>query len=390
MNIPESILISILAEVALILVSGLGIWIFFILRRQKNDVAAVQTLIESIRRQQSAHLSRIRDFISKNIQEENPLLIAEQLVEEERTFYKYLIHTYLKRDAEAFTTLSERVNALGESYRGLFVQSAHAPLEETPPRYLGEEATQYLGEEYESDQNQYLEEENLKLSQELQSLSEEHESLKEEHDGLKHKLQVTLDTMEKMIQEYSNIYGMDCVSLTQTTTDHLLEALMMISNTSFSTETELPSSKISIDPEINMLAQELEIEPEQEEEESESVSLMESNSFMDEFMEESSQHPSAEILVEAQQEEITQESRNLSLEEELSNESLDFDALQLEELPQNSPELLKNEIDVLFGVSGLKSEPNPESEHIRDIVHKAEKSWNQANPKSKTIPRLKS
>ncbi len=215
--VMQSLWLSVLVEVSLALVGVVGVWSFFSWRRRQRDVAAAQTLVDRIRRDDPERLSQMIDFVSRVIQGQNPTQIADRVLEEERSFYKRMIHVYLNRDAEAFASLPDLVDLLGESYRSILLQA------NIVPGAASVESTAYLGEE------------------EVQSSSHELHALREERDKLKDQLRVTLGTMHRIIEEYASMYGRDASVMPRTTSDQLLEALMMIHGSPQQHASEIPS-----------------------------------------------------------------------------------------------------------------------------------------------------
>lgn len=410
MNLSQAILISILAEGALVVVAVLGVWVFLTIRRRGRDVTAAQTLVESVRREEASHLSRIHEVISRTLQGENPSIIAKRLLDEERNFYKHIIQVYLKRDAAAFAVLPDQIKSLAESYQQLLIQVKNAATssshtEDEPTQYLGEESSQYLQKEsyeesYSSEEsNQYLEEENTKLSQEIQMLKE--------------RLQLTLETMNKMIQEYSGIYGKDCISLTQTTNDDLLEAVIMVHNERLLSE---PTSEeaSSVEPDLGTdmgsslgadfgsnlgvdlgsdlgadfgsdLGVDLEHELDSElEHESPTDGSFMGDSLLAEF---SPTELGSEESMESLLEEPTSKSDDDFLQEDLqtSTDTLDFDALELEEILTDPKSMLDGESTS----ENLSKLPEPTDKgHIRDVFETPEKIFlHEPKPKNKSQKR---
>ena len=236
-SVSQSLLISVLVETSLAMAVVVGVWSFFAIRRRRRDVAAAQRLVETVRREEPAHLARVRDFVARIHQGQNASPIAERLLEGERDFYKKFIQIYLTRNASAFATLPDLVNLLGEAYRQLLSQAEGIA---AAPSTAFAESSRYLGEEDPSTVQELL-------------------SLREEHGRLQEKFQITLDTMHRMIQEYASMYGKSCSALSQTTSDQILEALLTVNNANSGTSPveergfSTPIVPDVYDPDVEML-----------------------------------------------------------------------------------------------------------------------------------------
>ncbi len=230
--VTQSLLLSVLVEASLAMAVVVSLWSFFALRRRRRDVAAAQQLVESVRREEPERLSLVSDFVSRIIKGNDPSPIAERLLEEERDFYKRLIQIYLSRDAEAFSSLPLMVDALGESYRRLLLQAEgfgdfSEPVSAPPSRYLDEDDAPIPAP----------------------NLSHELISLRAEHGNLQEKFRITLDTMHRMVQEYASTYGKNCATLSNTTSDQILEALLVVSGADVPTKASPPPREpISLPP----------------------------------------------------------------------------------------------------------------------------------------------
>jgi hypothetical protein len=103
---------------------------------------------------------------------------------------------------------------------------------------------------------------------------------------------------------------------------------------------------------------EVEYEPLMEEKDTTEGTSMES--YLEEFMNEPDQDPSTDMLMDPPMEESTPESDGFSIDDESpSTDTLDFDALQLEEISTDSPNTLDSDPFDLADSKDLFDRPSP-------------------------------
>ncbi len=150
---------------------------------KRRDHAAARKLISRIKEDESRRKEETRKIIEERygIQDENLKDLLSRIDLEEKRFYQNLISLYLKRDATALETLNVTFEGATEPYRSL-----ESPIttnaEETDVAVTGDAAATEGGDEAEIDR---LLDENHRLAEELKK---------------------TMETMGRMLKEYSAMY----------------------------------------------------------------------------------------------------------------------------------------------------------------------------------------
>ena len=170
-----------LIEVAVLLVMGAAATVVVQWRRIRRDRAAVARLVATVRAQMPERRAGARDLLGRTGMLGQVLDEAtDRIAQGELRLYEVYANAYLDRDAGAVVRLNEVVDAAIAPYRALgvaapadtdiVVANAHP---EAPP---GVDPAEY-------------------------------ERLKDENQRLSAELQVTLDTMSRMLSEYSAMFA---------------------------------------------------------------------------------------------------------------------------------------------------------------------------------------
>ena len=166
--------LMVLGELVLILGLACGISLFLAIRRRKRDYQAAQNLAAAVQQDEERHESFVRRLLESGYHYQGEALnqTVRDLVKAEKLFYQTLINTYLKRDAATFGHLNITLEALTDIYEQLKIPTV-------PPGSAGG-----AGSNSEVDL-EYLRDKNQRLSEELSE---------------------TMDTMGRMLGEYSNLF----------------------------------------------------------------------------------------------------------------------------------------------------------------------------------------
>ena len=143
--------------------------------RKHRDRASAGKLITRIKQDEARRQQETRDLIGQNFRLQGELLeaLVKKIGREEKFFYQTLINLYLKRDAAALEVLHVAFEGATEPYRTL----------QLPEPNVAQDTPAADGDE----------------SAELTRLRQENERLSEE-------LRITMDTMGRMLSEYSSMY----------------------------------------------------------------------------------------------------------------------------------------------------------------------------------------
>jgi hypothetical protein len=149
--------------------------------RKKRDRSAAGALIARIKEGEGRRETETRALLQQNLGQGRELLetLVKKVGREEKRFYQTLINLYLKRDAGALENLQVAFEGATEPYRTLKV----------PQRQESEEIVPVVVESAVGDD-----------SAEVARLKDENEKLSEE-------LRITMDTMGRMLSEYSSMYA---------------------------------------------------------------------------------------------------------------------------------------------------------------------------------------
>lgn len=190
MSVFDSVTLGIAAEAAIglallgVAIALRGAW------RHQRELVAVQQLFGSIKAVGDDRLNALQEFLrtSHRYDAEAAAAAAADLLQQEKTFYKYLTGLYLKRDAEALRQLHQEVGRLIAPYHRLESAPAEASPSEPDPELLA--AQQQLRAEVEA------------LTQQTLTLKRDNQRLNADLDG-------TTQTVNEIVEEYTNLFGGD-------------------------------------------------------------------------------------------------------------------------------------------------------------------------------------
>ncbi|HHH38460.1 MAG TPA: hypothetical protein ENK50_02645 [Sedimenticola sp.] len=167
----------------LLLVTSVATLLMLILAvvRKRRDRSAAGDLITRIKADETRRESETRAFLEQNLGIGGEALepLVKRIGREEKRFYQTLINLYLKRDAGALANLQEAYEEATAPYRSLDIEKGTDGGDIVPATLdpaAGEEAA------------------------EVARLREQNEQLSEE-------LRITMDTMGRMLSEYSSMYA---------------------------------------------------------------------------------------------------------------------------------------------------------------------------------------
>jgi hypothetical protein len=160
-------------ELLVILSLACGISLFRSIRNKKRDYQAARKLVAAIKQDEDRHTTFVHKLLESGYKYEGEELeqTVRDLIRAEKMFYQTLINTYLKRDAGTFGDLNITLEALTDIYEQLKVPAVSG----------GSDAGDGSGNDVDLE---YLRDKNQRLSEELSE---------------------TMDTMGRMLSEYSNM-----------------------------------------------------------------------------------------------------------------------------------------------------------------------------------------
>ena len=169
----NTIVFVLLLHLLAILVIGVAVWTVIALRGRSRDRNALRTLIKKIKEDSERRKGETRTFLEKTYGLEGDELkkTARDIHERERLFCQGFVNLYLKRDAGAASQMYISVEEMLRPYRNL-----------QPIKITVEKAAE------------------LDEKAEIKRLQGENQRLTEE-------LGITMDTMSRMLQEYSAMFG---------------------------------------------------------------------------------------------------------------------------------------------------------------------------------------
>jgi hypothetical protein len=164
------------ALLGLSLVSGL--LVFFNFRRKSQIRKAARHLVERIEQDKAKRSKRLSDLLTEGYGYEQSECdqVVHDIVQSEMRLYQNMVNSYLNQDVVAFQQTDVDVENLVLAYQGLRVPEAGSVPAQAP-------AAASSGD------------------------SEEFTRLKEENERLSEELHVTMDTMGRMLNEYSTMFG---------------------------------------------------------------------------------------------------------------------------------------------------------------------------------------
>jgi len=123
----EWTLIVVLAEVAAVLATALGVVAFRALRRRRGELAAVEALVARVNGSREERRRRLAERLREaGLEEQAAADRAAELLRTQTAFCQRVIDLYFRRDHEALGRLDELVEGLLEPYRAL-VRPAPSP-----------------------------------------------------------------------------------------------------------------------------------------------------------------------------------------------------------------------------------------------------------------------
>ena len=164
------------SELFLVLVVMLAGLAFIALRRRRRDRQAARDLVRMIKDAEPQRVALLRERLQQAGHLEETLeQDLRTILQAEKSFCQRIINLYIRRDASALRNLHKDVIALGESLLEVGVSAGG----DTPT------ATAESG------------------------ASEELAQLRTEHEALQRELQVTMETMSQMLNDYAAAFGGD-------------------------------------------------------------------------------------------------------------------------------------------------------------------------------------
>lgn len=172
----STLLLLIMGEILIVTtIVSVGMIVYKLIKKDR-DQTAIHVLIERVRRDAPRRLDETRKlmtvhhgFEGKNLEE-----ISAKISREERVFYQEMINTYLRRDADAIQNLNIDFEAAVDTYRNLTPHPRESP---------GASASDAGAE-----------------TQEVERLTVENQRLADE-------LGITMNTMGRMLSEYTSMFG---------------------------------------------------------------------------------------------------------------------------------------------------------------------------------------
>ncbi|PLY11886.1 MAG: hypothetical protein C0631_18700 [Sedimenticola sp.] len=173
--------------VELLLLTTVVSVLFFIkaLRNKRKDRMAAQSLVESIKKDDPRRLLETQNILTSRfgLSADAAEAAAKKISREERLFYQTFMKIYLNRDTLTLPNLNVDFEAAVAPYRSLELESGSQPVGSGDSVAQGDQ------------------------SEELQRLHDENERLSEE-------LGITMETMARMLNEYSAMFAVDSVQTT--------------------------------------------------------------------------------------------------------------------------------------------------------------------------------
>lgn len=169
----SGILLTLLIEGAVFLLIALVVIIIISMKKKKKDRSAASKLVDQIKHQSDARRQSAGAFLKDKYRLEGHDLTKaiEAIDKSEKRFFQKVINLYLKRDAEALSSLDATVAEMIDVYKSLSPVMPDA---------------------------------NAKVDK---SQQEELEKLREANANLVEELSITKETMANMIAEFGNMFG---------------------------------------------------------------------------------------------------------------------------------------------------------------------------------------
>jgi type II secretory pathway pseudopilin PulG len=167
--------VLLVGELVLALMLGLGAVLFINARRRRQDRQAAVHLAGLIREREQQRFGAVRELLDKRYRYQGARLdqTAHALLRAEKYLYQKMLNAYIRRDAATIEQLHVQVDDLTDGYWKLEVPKG------------GDAVVRVGGADTDA------------LLQRLQR----------ENDALKQELQVTMETMARMLSEYASMFG---------------------------------------------------------------------------------------------------------------------------------------------------------------------------------------
>lgn len=172
----NSMLLLVLGELLLVTAVVSVVMVVVLMLRKRRDHSAVLALVGKIKEDEKRRLDETNKIMGHHYGLEGEALetIVKKIAREEKLFYQTLINLYLKRDSGVLKNLNVQFEGAVEPYRSLKLLKAEAS-----------DATSEMDAES----------------------SAEIERLKTENGRLSEELRITMDTMGRMLTEYSSMFA---------------------------------------------------------------------------------------------------------------------------------------------------------------------------------------
>ncbi|MCW8889060.1 MAG: hypothetical protein OQL20_00185, partial [Sedimenticola sp.] len=173
----SKILLLVLGELFFISVIVALLFVYLAFSKRQRDRAAVKQLVARIKEDSDRREQETRKVMGERFGLEGAVLeeAVKKIIREEKKFYQVLIDVFLKRNTEAVPNLSVDYEGSVETYRTLEI-----------PRSGSAVIADSAGDGVDPEEIMLLKEENQRLADELQ---------------------VTMDTMGRMLSEYSLMFA---------------------------------------------------------------------------------------------------------------------------------------------------------------------------------------
>ncbi len=175
-------LLVIFSEAAVLLTIVISLIIFFVIRRGRRDKVLAKTLVESIKKNESQRIERLREILEKvhHLDEASAKHGVVEILNCEKNLYSRIIKLFLGRDRNGITKINKDVESLTESYRQLakVVEAGEV-------------------EKYHSEDNPLIQ---AQLRTQLKKLEKENTRLERD-------LNEAMESMDSMLKEYTLMYS---------------------------------------------------------------------------------------------------------------------------------------------------------------------------------------
>lgn len=173
-------------EVALLLVAAMVVQWSLRQRSHRRELKAMSDLVAELKSGDETRREQLQAYLSERlgVDPEQAPEAAAALVQQESTFYRYLVRTYLGRDHEALGRMRQNLGALLSAYQELLA---------------GALAEQEILKDARAERD--------RLREQNETLTREHSVLAAEKAQLEEQMSITLNTVNQMLDEYSHLFG---------------------------------------------------------------------------------------------------------------------------------------------------------------------------------------